>query len=168
MAVSLATESVVAVAVALALAFLTANQPADNKNMHNNCPETGMMMPIPNDDANRCRWVECSSSTYEVARLHPSHRHRHMAACLRRRGWIQRFYGRHLLPECAGVCICRQINTFSSSMPFGPGQKAKGGGNNNAGRREQSQTETVTEAGTEIEMEKNWTILGVPKVGCIS
>lgn len=62
MAVSLATESVVAVAVALALAFLTANQPADNKNMHNNCPETGMMMPIPNDDANRCRWVECSSS----------------------------------------------------------------------------------------------------------
>lgn len=53
-------------------------------------------------------------------------------------------------------------------MPFGPGQKAKGGGNNNAGRREQSQTETVTEAGTEIEMEKNWTILGDPKVGCIS
>jgi len=43
MAVSLALKLVVVVA----LAFLTANQPADNKNMHNNCPETGMMMPIP-------------------------------------------------------------------------------------------------------------------------
>jgi len=97
MAVSLALKLVVVVA----LAFLTANQPADNKNMHNNCPETGMMMPIPNVDG----WVFEYTYRYMVVRFHPTHR-RHMAACLRRRGWIQRFYGRHLLPECADMRMC--------------------------------------------------------------
>jgi len=69
MAVSLALKLVVVVA----LAFLTANQPADNKNMHNNCPETGMMMPIPNVDG----WVFEYTYRYMVVRFHPAHR-RHM------------------------------------------------------------------------------------------